>query len=234
MSGTADGTIEGWAGAVERLDEAMRRRAARAVPERGREADALAPLTWHAVHTAARAEWLAADELRALGYAVFYPHFADVARHGRRVIGVLRPLFSRYLFVGISAGQSHHGVNTARGVSTMVHAGDLPLEVPAWVIGTLMARADANGRMDRFDPGVIRGKARAKDGLQAGALARVTHGTLQGLIVEIAAVDDSAAVSVWLRSVGRANQIAIPAKSLDVLVPAGIEQRSPRYRRLAG
>ena len=102
-------------------------------------------MTWYAVMTNARAELLAAAELCRQGYEVLYLHYPGTVSHARRVSRVLRPYFPRYLFARVEATQSVYGVNHTQGVSTVVYAGDEPVEVPEKVIEELRTRGDENG-----------------------------------------------------------------------------------------
>ena len=87
--------------------------------------------------------------------------------HARRKIGVLRPLFPRYLFVAVGPGRSLYEVNTTPGVATVLHVGGVPLEIAVEIIDLLRKRADEHGRTDaprvrelvrpRFAPGAATG-----------------------------------------------------------------------------
>ncbi|SHO65829.1 transcriptional antiterminator RfaH [Pseudoxanthobacter soli DSM 19599] len=197
-------------------------------------------LTWVAVHTEARREWLAAEQLRGAGYAVFLPHFAGVVSHGRRKIGVLRPLFGRYLFAGLRAGQAVGPISRMMGVSAVVYSGEAPLTVPGYVVGGLMMRCDSKGRMDVADPAVVRALARVRGAqrvkAEEGGLAVISRGPLRDLLVEIAEVDGSAAVTVWLRDAGTANQVRLSASAVLPILPAprGPAPMALGMRRIAG
>lgn len=103
---------------------------------------------WHVVQTKPRAEWLVHRNLRGLGFDTYYPHYPATVRHGRaghrgvRVIGVLRPLYPRYVFVGLEAGQWIAGPRALIGVSQIVYDldedGD-PVTIPAGDMAALAA-----------------------------------------------------------------------------------------------
>lgn len=154
-----------------------------------------ADLRWHAVHTNARAEWLAKARLEEQDYAVFYPHFLGTVRHARKVLGVIKPYFPRYLFVGVRPEQSLYAVNKTMGVSTVVYIGDVPLEVPGRVMAELRSRADADGRV-AMEEG--RRKARPAVGSTV-ALA----GPLDGFVAQVAGIDGTEHVRVWVQMFGR-------------------------------
>ena len=103
-------------------------------------------LRWYAVYANARAEMLARRELERRGYEVIYPHYAAKAPLGRgRTVDVLRPLFPRYLFVGLADGQAFGPINTTPGVSTAVSFAEMPLPVPAAEIDALQAKLQPSG-----------------------------------------------------------------------------------------
>ncbi len=187
---------------------------------------ASAPYRWYVVHTNARSEWLAASRIRDAGYGVFLPHYLTAVRHARRSIAVRRALYSRYLFVGMLDGQSFAPVNNAAGVSAVLHVGDRLLEVPGWVIAGLMMRCDGAGQMDYRDGAVARAKFRAE--LAAGGLASVIGGTLDGLLLEIEAVDDKGPVQVWIRSMGQRRVVTLPRASVRGVADAPKTQAPER------
>lgn len=105
-------------------------------------------MTWYAVHTAARAERLAHRRLAEQGFETLYLHYAGTIRHARRVIGVMKPLFPRYLFVNVAPGQGVGTVNDTDGVSTIVRGPDGPYEIPEAVIERMRGWCvDASGRV---------------------------------------------------------------------------------------
>lgn len=161
----------------------------------GVEIEAAVDLRWHAVHTNARAEWLAKSRLEEQAYAVFYPHFLGTVRHARKVIGVIKPYFPRYLFVGVRPDQSLYAVNKTMGVSTVVYIGDVPLEVPGPVMAELRSRGDEDGRV-AMEEG--RRKARPAVGSRV-SLA----GPLEGFVAQVAEIDGGDHVRVWVQMFGR-------------------------------
>jgi transcriptional antiterminator RfaH len=165
------------------------------------------------VHTNIRKERLAHKELRKQGYETLYLHYLDTVRHARRVIGVLKPLFPRYVFVAIRPGQSLYAVEFTLGVAGVVHCGAEPLEIPARVIAELRARGDENGRTDA--PG---GKPLGRRIYRTGETVRIKDGPLQGLLATMA-LDAGGEVRIWLNMFG--------GRVEAVLDPLGVEPASP-------
>ena len=56
---------------------------------------------WYVVHTQPNGEGRANLNLRRQGFATYLPRYARRRRHARRQETVQRPLFPRYLFVGL-------------------------------------------------------------------------------------------------------------------------------------
>jgi transcriptional antiterminator RfaH len=166
---------------------------------------------WFAVHTNARAEWMAHCRLREQGYDSLYLHFLGIVRHARRQIAVLKPYFPRYLFVGIGPGQSFGPVNRTIGVASIVQSGDEPLEIPEPVIADLRSRGNAAGLIGPEEVG-----KRAL--LKCGSQVRIVQGPLEGFLATVA-LDDGAQIKVWLSLFGRHTTARLPSKGVELLHP---------------
>lgn len=101
---------------------------------------------WVVAHCHANAETKAEAHLRRQGFDVYLPKFKTTRNHARRIETVIRPLFPRYVFVGLNEAAVHwRPIRSTIGVCNLVSAGDHPLPVPDWVIDQLQHREDANG-----------------------------------------------------------------------------------------
>lgn len=173
-----------------------------------------ADLRWFAVLTKPRAERLAEGELLRQGYRTLYLHYPATVSHARRRIGVLKPYFPRYVFVGLSAGQAFAPVVSTPGVSEVVSSTDGPLPIPADVIAELASRGDDKGKLK---PEVLE-RAKARPRFAKGDVVRIGAGSLEGLLVTVA-LDEGERVRVWLGAFGG---------EVDALVsPTLIEPASP-------
>jgi transcription antitermination factor NusG len=170
-----------------------------------------ATVGWFAVHTNARAEWMAHCRLKEQGYDSLYLHFLGLVRHARRQIAVLKPYFPRYLFVAIGPGQSFGPVNRTIGVASIVHRGDEPLWIPDPVIAELRSRGNAAGLIG---PEEIRKRALLKRGSQV----RILQGPLEGFLATVA-FDDGAQIKVWLSLFGRHTPARLPSQGVELLHP---------------
>ena len=81
-------------------------------------------MPWYVVHTKARQEQPACDNLARQGYNVYFPRFKVIKRIRGLQQAVLEPLFPRYVFLQpSSAAQSLAPVRSTLGVATMVRFG---------------------------------------------------------------------------------------------------------------
>jgi transcriptional antiterminator RfaH len=109
-------------------------------------------MRWYAVHTQPAAEAKAAEHLSRQGYPTYLPRHRRWIRHARRRELALRPLFPRYLFVGIArALMSWRPVRSTVGVAGLVLSGAEPLAVPPHVVEALRAHERA-GDFDELTP----------------------------------------------------------------------------------
>jgi hypothetical protein len=110
---------------------------------------AVEQLQWCVVFTGVRQELRAAESLRETGYQVFLPlrRLAEIPGVYRRRVRY-RPLFSRYLFCGVSERLPiTTAVTDAIGVERVLTADGEWLTVPPELLAPLMVD-DASGRHD--------------------------------------------------------------------------------------
>ena len=149
---------------------------------------------WYVVHTHARGEAKATDNLCRQGYEVYLPLTRRWRRHARRREAVLRPLFPRYLFVGFDVALVRwRSIFSTLGVSSLLCHGELPIKVPPLVIDQIRA-AEKVGAFDETD-GL--GK------LQPGDLVRVLHGPFAEIIGRLQSKVSADRVRVLLELLGR-------------------------------
>jgi transcriptional antiterminator RfaH len=171
-------------------------------------------MKWFAVLTNARAEWMAHQELRRQGYDTLYLHYMGTVSHANRKIGVLKPYFPRYLFVGVEPGQSIGKVNKTQGVSTVVYFGDEPLAVPDRVMDELRAKGNRDGLVDVP-------AAPVRERLERGTQVTLESGPFAGFIATVS-LDRGASIVVWLRSFGdRLIPLTVGPEDVEPLNPTG-------------
>jgi transcriptional antiterminator RfaH len=168
-------------------------------------------MPWYVAHTNARAEWMAHKELRRKGFDTLYLHYRSTIKHARKVIGVLKPYFPRYVFVKVDGGQAFGHVNRAAGVATVINGPGGPLEIPPDVIDELASRANAAGLVDVPDP-------KHRERMLAGRMVRIMGGPLEGLIAQVA-LDEGERVRVWLEMFGGNVEAVLDPTGLNLLAP---------------
>lgn len=157
--------------------------------------------TWYVVHTGARAELQANNYLRAQGYDTLYLHFPATVKHANRKIGVIKPYFPRYLFVGVYPGQSIGVVNKTPGVSTVVYFGDEPMSVPDAVMAEMRSIGDANGKIAPKEP-------EERERLRKSREVRIMGGAFEGFLATVEK-DAGDAVRVWVSIFGRPTAVTV-------------------------
>ena len=164
-------------------------------------------MRWYVAQTRVNCEAQAASNLLRQGYAVYYPRYLRQRRHARKLETVIRPLFPRYIFIGIDlAAQRWRVVCSTLGISHLVTTGDRPLPVPDAVIDDLRGREDKDGfvRLENrsYSPG-------DKVRVVAGAFAE-TFALFEGL-------SDRERVSILLDLLGRQVRVVL---GVDLIAPA--------------
>jgi hypothetical protein len=151
--------------------------------------------------------------LRRMRYHTFTPHLRKRQKVGRLVTReVIEPLFPRYLFLGVRQGMSLYYANEAIGVSTVVHLGGEPLEIPAPVMTEIMARCD--GDSDRIIPPL---KGKPIFGGKPGDMALLGDraGAFQGFTLQILRVEGSQVILDWVTG-----PLGVPLNHVAELIPA--------------
>lgn len=176
--------------------------------------------TWYVARTQPNGEAKADRNLRAQGYAVFWPRV--LATGGRREI--VRSYYSRYIFVGAAPHQSIYPARSTRGVSEIVGNVDrrgewMPIPIASEIVAHLMARADECGQIEmvkidrfRFHPG---DRVRISNGLSP----------FYGLLAEVERVDGDDEARVWMAAMGGLIAVTIPVPDLTPLLDADLGSR---------
>jgi transcriptional antiterminator RfaH len=162
-------------------------------------------LRWYVVHTQVQKESQAELNLRQQGFVTYLPRYLRTRRHARKSTIVARPLFPRYLFVGLDLARDRWRViQSTFGVSNLVFAGEQPLAVPDGVVDQIRAREGNDGFvMLGLPAGVGPGsRVRLIDGIFADA---------KGVLERIA---DDRRVAILLELLGRKVRIFVPAASV--------------------
>ncbi len=103
-------------------------------------------IDWYVANTHVNGENTAAEHLRRQGFSVYLPKYMKVRRHARRQDLVPRPLFPRYLFVGVGPANARwRAINSTIGISHLVGFDGRPTLLDGAIIDELRDREDAKG-----------------------------------------------------------------------------------------
>lgn len=165
-------------------------------------------MRWYAVHTKPASEATALHNLACQGYATYLPCTRRWVRHARRRALALRPLFPRYLFVGIEERERPwRPVLSTIGVADVVRAGDAPLPVAAELIDSLREREEAG----EFDES--KGAARAK----LGDPVKVSEGPFADLVGRVLRADAGERIVILFEFLGRTVSATFSASALELV-----------------
>ncbi len=162
-------------------------------------------MRWYVVHTQPHHEGRANANLRRQGFTTYLPRYLRSRRHARRTETVPRPLFPRYLFVGLDlACDRWRAIHSTFGVSHLVVAGDAPAPVPDGVVEEIWAREGSDGYVALGLPA----------GVGPGSRVRLIDGVFaeaKGVLERIA---DDRRVAVLLELLGREVRVFVPAAAV--------------------
>ncbi len=157
---------------------------------------------WYVVQTQVNAELKAAANLGRQGFSIYLPRYLKRRRHARKVEIVARPLFPRYLFVGIDlAAQRWRGIQSTLGVSHLVCVGDKPAVAEEGVIDALRAREDEAGFISLV----------CRPAFSPGDRVRIVDGAFVDSLALVEDVSDHDRVAVLLDLLGRKVRVLVGA-----------------------
>lgn len=157
------------------------------------------PSGWYVAYTRPRQEARAQENLQNQGFDCLLPTLAADRLRGGKRIQVQEPLFPRYLFVWLEAGQNKWPViRSTRGVVRLVEFGGQPARVSTALIDALKEQPAPSKPL--FEPG---------DHL------KVVEGPFTGIQAELLRVyempDGEARVMVLMEIMSRPQQVSLPA-----------------------
>ena len=162
-------------------------------------------MTWLVVHTQARREEEAADNLRRQGFPVLYPRLRQRKRRGTRWQWVTGPLFPRYLFIDVEYGaQSTASVRSTRGVVDLVRFGHELVPVDASVIAYLQSHQDPE----------LAAELNENWPHKPGDRVEITAGPFAGLSGIYQVENDAERVTLLIELLGRQSRVVVARDSL--------------------
>lgn len=161
---------------------------------------------WYVVHTRAREEFKALDNLHRQNYVAYLPRYAKKIRHARRTILVARPFFPRYLFVSLDfAVQGWRAIRSTCGVSDIVCFGDQPAPLPDGFVEHLKNREDPTGCIN------LAPRSRPK----VGERVLVREGPFSRLLGLCEALSDNERITVLLDLLGRKVRVLLDVEMVE-------------------
>lgn len=107
---------------------------------------------WVAAFTAPNAEIAVRDALQKRDYPVMLPTMMAEMRHARRTMMVDRPVFPRYVFVGIPHGRSWYPLKAITGVGGVLSQHGAPQPLHAKAVDLLRKAIEADAFKVRDEP----------------------------------------------------------------------------------
>jgi transcriptional antiterminator RfaH len=102
--------------------------------------------SWYLIHSKPRQEVCALDNLQRQGFECFLPIITVEKLRRKLLVPVPEPLFPRYLFIRLDAGQQGRSWNPIRsttGVSRLVSFGQVPAKVDEALVLGIQAQLQA-------------------------------------------------------------------------------------------
>lgn len=156
---------------------------------------------WYVVHTHARGEVLARENLERQGFTTLLPRYMKRRRHARKTDWVKAPLFPRYIFVAIDVARARwRSIASTVGVSHLICQGERPLPIPDDVIAEIRARMQSDGLIDIEEPAPF----------AEGDVVRMTGGAFADQTGLFKRMTDDERVVLLLDMLGRKLEVRLP------------------------
>jgi len=160
---------------------------------------------WYLVYCKPRQESVARENLVRQGYEVYLPHMREVRRRQGKRVGVIAPMFPRYLFIRLSSETDNWSpIRSTLGVVSIVRFGRAAARVPDALIGALRSHEDEQGiqilPVEEYRP---------------GSRVRITQGGFAGYEGIFQAASGRDRVTVLLEVLGRSARTTVDADSIE-------------------
>jgi transcriptional antiterminator RfaH len=159
---------------------------------------------WYVAVTQLHGEARAEENLVRQGFPVYLPRYRRTRRHARKTDVVLRPLFPRYLFVGLDLTRDRwRSVQSTFGVQGLVFSGEHPGAIPAAVVDAIREREGEDGLVQMGAPAI-----------PGGTRIRILDGIFEDTVGVFERVADKQRVAVLLQLLGREVLALLPNESV--------------------
>jgi len=169
-------------------------------------------IAWHVVYTAPQGEVTARNGIRAIGFDTYLPLERTTKIQRRRRVELERPLFSRYVFVGVRIQDDWQDLKRVDGVESVLCNNDLPSRVPQAFIEKLR-HMEVMGSFDfrrGAAPFQIGERVKVSDGPFAGL-----HAVIEGFTEKLRNVKASRRAKVLLDFLGRQTAMEMDVMALE-------------------
>lgn len=162
-------------------------------------------LKWYIAWTTWRAEYRARANLEQRGYEVLVPTRKVEVRHAGRRMLVQRPIFPRYLFVGVPDDGSWYPILSTVAVVGLITNHGQPVALPKWIMTTLRAADEA---------GAFNDKVQVAPDLKEGDEVRFVGGPYAQFVGKVMSVPNAQRVGVILDMFGKKHKLSVPLADL--------------------
>jgi transcriptional antiterminator RfaH len=170
-------------------------------------------LTWFVVVCNPKCERRAQLGLRRAGYQTYLPRTKRWVVHARKKEERENPLFPRYLFLGLKAGQDFWKMSGVDGVEKIVRFDGKAIEIP-WA---LLARLHTREEAGEFD---FTREPDLGPQYQPGEIIRLSNGAFAGLQASVTTMLSKGRVEVLLNFLGRGAKVQVKATEVERLMAA--------------
>ncbi len=167
-----------------------------------------ASLHWYAIHTHARQEDRAENNLRAWNVEAFTPRCLGRRRQEfkTRPSFFVKPLFPGYIFARFNARTMLHKIRFTRGVRSVISVGDQPAPIEDELIGIIKSKMDEDGIVS------------LEDNFRAGDDVMVRGGYFSGFAgVFERRMKDSERVMILLKTINSQVRVIVPVNDITKL-----------------
>lgn len=165
---------------------------------------------WYLVYTKPRKEQCALENLVRQGFEAFLPRIRSQVRRRGRYTGCIEPMFPRYLFVRLTAGEQDWApIRSTVGVSHLVRFGTWPAAVPATLVEGLAEQTGEDGVVRDLTPPPV----------QPGDAVRIIDGVLAGYEGLVRCRSGRERVEVLLNIIGKQATAVVSPHQLAAAQP---------------
>ncbi|SMH60484.1 transcription termination/antitermination protein NusG [Azospirillum agricola] len=176
--------------------------------------DLFSDCEWFAVVSKPGHQQQAKECLERRGFRVFLPMVLEERTRRGVKEAAHRPLFGRYVFVGVHLEQPFHPIASTPGVAFILRGvGGIPSRVTALALRLVKSRCDADGGAVNLIPGARVAQWKPNQPL------KVLEGPFRDFIGQFAGGSGETA-RVFLDVLGRSTVVSIGAQHLEPAVPA--------------